>query len=409
MSHAHALVSMLVSAALAPGAILADPGTPEAGQAAPQDDLAPYEIAASALAFAQSVTRGSGPGADDAAINFRADLELTLPGGQFGGAQGKIFTHVRVGYGSGLTELPPTLTGGVNSSALPPRQAGSPRDEITPILAQAWYQLDLPLGPSSAGGGGHLELTAGKIDPFVFFDGNRLASDESEAFMNSVFVHNPLLDSGGDAGVDQYGFTPGVRLAYVGELGDQDRWSLSLGLFGAGPDTEIKGDLDQDFVIGQLDYEGSAWGGLEGGYRLYAWSNGNAESLSGALQKHTGWGVSVDQRLGDSLALFGRYGQSLAGEVSFDQGLTLGAELSGHAWGRADDRLGFAWGYLHTSSDYRAETGFSGAEQQYELYYQWKLTEQLALAPDLQWISRSGGDGAADDLLVVGLRIKASL
>ena len=37
-----------------------------------------------------------------------------------------------------------------------------------------------------------------------------MAGDEGAQFLNNVFVHNPLLDSGGDIAADAYGFAPGV-------------------------------------------------------------------------------------------------------------------------------------------------------------------------------------------------------
>jgi hypothetical protein len=78
------------------------------------------------------------------------------------------------------------------------------------LLAQAWYQatIPLPLGGFKPASKQSLEVTVGKMDPFVFFDQNAAAGDEARQFLNSVFVHNPLLDAGGDIGVDANGFAP---------------------------------------------------------------------------------------------------------------------------------------------------------------------------------------------------------
>ena len=70
------------------------------------------------------------------------------------------------------------------------------------ILGQAWYQAAIPLPflgfkPYSRE---TLELTFGKMDIFGFFDQNAAAGDEAKQFLNSVFVHNPLLDAGREAG-----------------------------------------------------------------------------------------------------------------------------------------------------------------------------------------------------------------
>ena len=78
--------------------------------------------------------------------------------------------------------------------------------------------------------GDRLELTIGKIDLFGFFDQNAVASDEATQFLNNVFVHNPLLDSGGDIAADAYGFAPGVRAGYYA-VRERFNWGASLGLF----------------------------------------------------------------------------------------------------------------------------------------------------------------------------------
>ena len=52
-------------------------------------------------------------------------------------------------------------------------------------------------------------------------------------------------------------------------------------------------------------------GGLLGNYRAYAWSNPQAvhfDPAATAPERHTGWGVSMDQRVGDGITLFARYG-----------------------------------------------------------------------------------------------------
>jgi hypothetical protein len=332
-----------------------------------------------------------------------------MPAGSIGDAEGKFFAHFRLGQGTGFSSLNPALTGAVNSTAFELGNGGaSAPDDSVALLAQAWYQLDIPVG--AAGGDlGRVEVTVGKIDPFVFFDGNNLADDESEAFLNNVFVHNPLLDSGGDAGVDAYGFTPGVRVAYVGDVNGSDNWGVSLGVFGSGPGTSFDTSFTKPFVIGQVEYNGKAWAGLPGAYRLYAWNNGRAADLSGAEQRHAGWGISLDQQVTEHLSLFSRIGLSGKGEVGFDRAFTLGGQLSGAGWGRENDRLGLALGLLRTSDEYRvANPGFSGTEKNVELFYAWQLNDRLHIAPSLQWIGRPGGDPAAKDVSVLGLRAKVS-
>ncbi|MDA8254615.1 MAG: hypothetical protein M0Z99_03075 [Betaproteobacteria bacterium] len=55
----------------------------------------------------QSGTPGGGAGntasgVDETRANYRGDISVTLPGGEIGNAEGKIFGHVRFGQGTGI-------------------------------------------------------------------------------------------------------------------------------------------------------------------------------------------------------------------------------------------------------------------------------------------------------------------
>jgi len=364
---------------------------------------------ASLTIVGQRALSGTTTGRDESDFSYRADVEVEMPAGSIGDAEGKLFAHFRLGQGTGFSKLNPTLTGAVNSTAFELGNGGvAAADDSVALLAQAWYQLDIPMGGGS-GDLGRLEVTVGKIDPFVFFDQNNLADDESEAFLNNVFVHNPLLDSGGDAGVDAYGFTPGLRVAYVSDVNGANNWGVSLGVFGSGPGASFDTSFSKPFVIGQVEYNGKAWANLPGAYRLYAWNNGRASDLSGGTERHGGWGLSLDQQVAEHLSLFSRIGFSGKGQAAFDRAFTLGGQLSGAGWGREKDRLGLAFGLLRTSDEYQlANPGFSGSEKNVELFYAWQLNDQVHIAPSLQWIGRPGGDPAAKDVSVVGVRAKVA-
>jgi hypothetical protein len=300
-------------------------------------------------------------------------------------------------------------------------------DDSAALLAEAWYQFDLPLGGERKHAWGRMEFTVGKMDPFVFFDQNGLADNEADAFLNNAFVHNPLLDSGGDVGADAYGFTPGLRLAWFNEKDSPNRWGVSLGAFGAGNGASFSGSLGKPFLIAQAEYTGKTWRELDGAWRLYTWRNGSATPYANdndtRHESHAGWGFSVDQQVSEQVTLFSRYGQSTRGQVKFDRAFTLGAQVSGTAWGRSKDRLGLAQGWLRPSREFRADApgldanadatadfGFtpSGAERLTELFYRWQLNDKVHLAPSLQWIARPGGDASARDITILGLRARVS-
>lgn len=355
----------------------------------------------------------------DSQLNYRADISVTLPGGEIGDAEGHLFAQFRLGQGEGLSFTSPGFSSTPNSTAFQLTEG----DDAAAILAQAWYQLDVPLNGAREDASQHLEINFGKIDPFVFFDQNTIADDESSRFLNNAFVHNPLLDSGGAAGVDAYGFSPGARLAYHVDGAAGDGWRVSLGAFGAGEGASFKDSFNQPFVIAQLEAGHSYVDGLTGNVRVYAWTNGSATPYANAAdsgsERQSGWGLSVDQQVAESLTLFARYGYATRGHVRFNQAATAGMELGGAAWGREKDRLGLAAGWLGASNGFEIDAptldadgvdgpdfGYapSGAELLAELYYAWHVNDHLELTPDLQWIARPGANGAAEDLTILGLR-----
>jgi hypothetical protein len=304
-----------------------------------------------------------------------------------------------------------------------------PDDASTVLLAQAWYQFDIPLpiGGFKPASRESLTFNFGKMDPFLFFDQNTIADDETTRFLNTAFVHNPLLDAGGDVGVDAFGFTPGLRLAYDNRANKPLAWGASLGAFGAGSGAQFSNSLDRPFVIAQIDSAQKFFGGLDGHYRLYAWQNNQATPYANeadvTAEKHTGWGASLDQRVGDATTLFARYGQQTRGRVRFDRALTLGAEFGGSDWGRGADAIGLAWGELRASDDFRAEAPTLDAdadgnpdfgyapdrtEQVAEIYYRARINPQFELTPDFQLIRHPGADPEAATVKVVGLRAQAT-
>lgn len=380
---------------------------------------------ASLTMVAQSANRKAvATDAESSALNYRGDISVTLPGGSVNEAEGRIFAHFRLGQGKGVA-LNNTLTSTPNTTAF---QLAS-RDDSTALLAQAWYQMDVPLfrGGNKLDSREHLEINFGKIDPFLFFDQNTVADDESSRFLNNVFVHNPLLDSGGDVGVDSYGFTPGMRIAYHNETSKPEWWRVSLGVFGAGKGAGFEHGFSTPFIIGQLESGLELSGGLNGNYRLYAWRNGQSTAyqngLDTSVERHSGWGVSIDQCIGDATTLFGRYGKTINGKVRFDQALTLGAEIKGTFWNRNSDSLGMALGWLRTGNGFRENSAMldadidgnpdfgyraSGYEQLAEVYYRMGISKALELTPDFQLIRQPGGDRNALSARVIGLRAKVS-
>lgn len=360
-------------------------------------------------------------------LNYRADLAVDVPLETTGDIEHKLFAHLRVGQGQGMNESLGYLGHFNVPNAAAFHASGANPDDSTVILGQAWYQAAVPLPRDGAPGSSRdkLELTFGKIDVFGFFDQNEAAGDEATQFLNAVFVHNPLLDAGGEVGADANGFQPGFIASYLNTRNGSEPWRLSLGIFGAGDTASNYQDTaDSPLVIAQAEKTLKLFGGRTGNYRLYAWSRREVPKFDGTSSgHHTGFGLSVDQQFGDGLTLFARYGQLVRGRLPVDRALAVGAEIKGSYWGRAGDALGIAGSWLRASNAYKRaggegylnSTSFaagtpdftfrpSGAEHVAEIYYRYYVSPQFALTPDVQWIQRGGANRHADPVTILGVR-----
>lgn len=358
-------------------------------------------------------------------LNYRADVTVNLPLGSIGDIDQKLFAHFRMGQGLGLNH-PLSNLGAFASApnAVAFRASGANPDDSVAILGQAWYQASIPLpfGGFKPRSKEALELTFGKMDIFGFFDQNAVAGDESRQFLNSSFVHNPLLDAGREIGVDANGFQPGVVASYYNWASKPETWRLSLGVFGTRQGANYQRYFSSPLIMAQAETS-LKFDGLSGNYRLYYWRNGQGEQLDGSISRHAGWGASADQRVDDDIVLFGRYGQLTQGQVRFDRALTVGAEFNGSSWSRGGDAIGLAAGWLRASDDYRAFGGSGdikgdgtgvfaftpdSAEKVAEIYYRYRISKQFELSPDFQYIWKMGANPDADNVAIYGLRAQFS-
>mgnify|MGYP001764358373 CR=1 FL=1 len=65
--------------------------------------------------------------------------------------------------------------------------------------------------------------------------------------------------------------------------------------------------LSSPLLMLQAEKQLKLFAGLTGNYRIYGWNRSQGVDFTGDLAKHTGIGMSIDQRLGDGITLFGRY------------------------------------------------------------------------------------------------------
>lgn len=361
-------------------------------------------------------------------LNYRADISVEVPLSPVGDIEHKLFAHLRFGQGLGMNGAFSNLGHFASApNALAFRASGSNPDDSVAILGQAWYQAAIPLPllgfkPYSRE---TLEVTFGKMDIFGFFDQNKGAGDESRQFLNSVFVHNPLLDAGGEVGVDANGFQPGFIVSYLNWFDKPQPWRVSVGLFGSGDrGANYQRSLSSPLLMVQAEKQ-VRLDGLPGNYRIYGWNRSQGANVDGTAAKHTGIGVSVDQRVGDGVTLFARYGKLINGELAFNQAATIGAEFSGLYWNRSADAIGIATAWLQSGRGYRTAGGYGcaggyddagackgndfyyaplGAEKLTEVYYRYRLSKQFELSPDFQYVTNSGANPDAKAVKVFAVR-----
>jgi high affinity Mn2+ porin len=401
--------------ALLAAASLCLPGRPvfaaqEAAASEPASESG-LSMEGSLTAVGQQVGASAGSeGVRQRRANLRGDLQGMLPVIGTARQSGSLVAHLRFGLGTGVSTRP-IYSATVNSTGFDSEDA----DDHYGILAEAYYRHVHRLGPAADNSpGSRLDFVIGKLDPFSFFDRNALASEETEAFLNNAFVHNPMLDAGGDIGADDFGFAPGMRAAWFNDSGSRHGWGLSLGLLGAGEEATTRRLPRKPLLILQGEVATRQSDGQTAGtLRVYAWRNRLAEDFDGRPATHEGWGLSADHRLSRAVTLFGRYGERTRGAGLFDRALT-GLGISGEGWGRADDLLGIALGSLSTGRAYRAASAngslggpaASGQERLLEIFYRFALGKRVEITPDLQYIHRPAGNSAAPAIRVIGARVR---
>lgn len=347
-------------------------------------------------------------------LNYRGDVNIEVPLGQSLGGDNQLIASFRLGQGTGLNGV--SAFSKPNAAAF--RVLSTTPDDSVAVLGQLAYQgrIALPLGGFPAHSRESVEFAFGKMDPFVYFDQNAAANDESKQFLNTAFVHNPLLDAGGDMGVDANGFSPGIWLSYVNETNKRQVWRISGAVFGAGEGANYSRVFSSPIGLLQAETQLPGFHGQKSNWRIYGWRNGQATQLDERLGVHSGWGISVDQRVGDGALVFARYGQRLKGSAAFQRALTIGSEFSGLYWQRGADSLGVALGILPTSAEWRAgphqikDQVVRAAKAEYvgEIYYRLRINPQLELTPDLQWMKYAGGLQGQKDAWLLGLRVQVN-
>ncbi|MBF0486787.1 MAG: carbohydrate porin [Nitrospirae bacterium] len=321
-----------------------------------------------------------------------------------------------------------------------------------PYVARAYFRHIVPLGdetekveraPDQLPGNEYVkrvEIKAGKMSPGDDFDLNRYANNTRTQFLNYAFIYNPAWDEA----TDTRGYSYGVVAALV-----QPKWRLALGAYmmptyanGGRMDTQVfqaQGSYleltfkpnDYGTVVRVLTYLNRARMGNYNEAMEIGLDSGSTPDV-GADEKRGrtkyGFGVNFEQPLADDgeTGIFGRIGWNDGHNETFsytevDQHLSLGAQLSGTHWGRAEDRVGLAYaiqGISKEHRDYLAAGGYGmligdgalnyGPEQILELYYRVQIGKFVQITPDYQLVANPGYNRDRGPASVISMRLRVS-
>jgi carbohydrate-selective porin OprB len=169
------------------------------------------------------------------------------------------------------------------------------------------------------------------------------------------------------------------------------------------------------FLIAEVGFK-PKFGGRQGNYRFYGWRNGKDhrehKDTAKTAESNTGFGLSFDQELGETLTAFARYAWQDQKVAAVAHAWSTGLELSGKLYGREHDAIGAAYGMALLGKDFeevtRAGGTNTGNEHHAELYYRYQAHKHLALSPHVQWVRNINGESDHGSVWVFGLRAHAA-
>lgn len=244
-----------------------------------------------------------------------------------------------------------------------------------------------------------LVLTAGKVDLSNYFDSNAVANDENGQFLAGAFVHSAVLPFPANG--------PGARIE--AKLAEPLIFGLGYGSGDAdSADASDSADIfDHGFGIAELAYKCKT-GELEGNYRIYGAVDGALADGEVKVGQDSAYsvGVSIDQQVTDKVTLFARYGQRDKDVYTVRSAWSAGGQVAGLIPARKDDVLGFAYGQILARGTDDAPV--DSQEKLAELYYKFKVSDQIEVAPVAQYLINPAGNSSTDNVVVLALRSQVS-
>ena len=213
-------------------------------------------------------------------------------------------------------------------------------------------------------------LTVGNLAVSDIFDANAYAKDPRTQFMNWSFLTHGAYDFAADS----RGYSWGGALEYY-----KEDWVVRAGRFMM-PRESNGLVLDRGLAKrygDQLELEKAyAIDGKPGKVRFLLFRNqavmgGFDDALAAAnggvptvapirkLRSKKGWGINLEQSLTSDTGAFARLGKSDGASEAYafaeiDRSLSLGVQVKGNSWGRAQDTLGVAYAQNGLSGSHRA-------------------------------------------------------
>jgi len=332
------------------------------------------EFVAARMGQCQDLARGGGANDDcDGALPAQSGISLRPTDND------EIYLKAGFAAGDGLNEKSPfTLSS----------WAADLEDDVKDIngrwdyLLNAWYRHDFHFRDDVS-----LAVTLGVIDATDYLDDNAFSNDEYGQFMNEAFVNSPQ------------GFLPGYDLGAALAL-EVGRWSARAVVMEIG-----KNDAGNSFAFygGQLAYRLVTPLG-EGNYRVVVVGTDREflDPTSTREERLLAGGLSFDQQLGETFGVFLRSGwQSECAAVDYDAAYSAGINIRGAAWGRENDNVGAAYGYLSGGNQGLRATHVA------EAYYRLVLFEHIGLTADAQYMFDDLRAGGGPRGFIFGLRATA--
>jgi len=284
-------------------------------------------------------------------------------------------------------------------------------------VTEFWYQHDFA--------DGRLRVRLGKMDLTAgfecqglpaAFDGNAFANDEASQFVNGSLVNNPAVPFPDD----------GIGLAvYVEPV---EGWYASAAIADAQADPREMGfntAFDrEDYTFSVVETGCTAGlpgpnGRLPGAVRVGLWYDPQPKArFDGGADKRDdlGFYASADQLLvpeggdaasGQGLGVFARFAWADPEVNPIHAFWSAGCQYRGLIPGRDDDVLGVGMGRARVTDEPGA--GFTSPhETAVEAYYAIQVAPWLSVSPHVQVVADSGGMDAADDAVILGVRVQAS-